>query len=54
MSAKQIIQILRDQAWSRAKGELESLLDTYYDDKDSFEISDVLIRDFIKEFEENM
>jgi hypothetical protein len=50
--------ILRAQAWERAKGELNSVLVTYYPDysksdaSEEFEKADKLIRNFIRKFED--
>ena len=53
MDNSRVLRTLRDQAWERAKGELEALLSTYYDDKEEFDTADGIIRRFIEDFEDN-
>lgn len=46
------IRILRQQAWERAKGELRSILVTYYQD-DSFDPMNEAVTNFIEKVEDN-
>jgi len=46
-------QILRAMAWQRAKGELMSMLESYINDKDKFDILTDTIEDFINDVEQN-
>jgi len=49
-----IKQILRAQAWERAKGEMLSMLYTFYEDTNgTFHKLDEAIKRFINEVEEN-
>lgn len=50
---ERILITLRRMAWERAKGELLSLLETYWGEKNSFEEVSKRIEDFIKEFEDH-
>ncbi|MDX1532582.1 MAG: hypothetical protein R3230_00025 [Nitrosopumilaceae archaeon] len=52
MSDGRIIRTLRQQAWERAKGELESVLSTYWDD-DGFDEANEKIQSFILDIEVN-
>lgn len=53
MSNDEIAAILRRQAWQRAKGELNSILDTYYGEENKFEPMSNAIDDFVARVEEN-
>jgi len=44
--------ILRRMAWARAKGELESILETFWNDQEEFERMDELFGTFIEEIED--
>mgnify|MGYP001579449888 CR=1 FL=1 len=48
-----IKQILRQQAWERAKGELNSMLVTYYWEDNRFEEIENRIKEFIKNIEDD-
>jgi hypothetical protein len=48
-----VIRTLRGQAWERAKGELNSMLGTFWDDDGRFEKLDAAIKEFIKKVEDN-
>ena len=54
---EKILRTLRSQAWCRAKGELESMLCTYYspelNSKHQFELTAKTVKEFIKFVEEN-
>ena len=45
--------ILRAQAWARAKGELDAVLQTYYDESDKFNKIYVEIKQFIDSVQNN-
>lgn len=47
----QVIKILRAQAWQRAKGELQSVLHTYFNDENFERMNDVT-ESFIAHVEE--
>jgi hypothetical protein len=47
------IEILRYMAWERAKGELRSMLQTYVNDQEKFDILKKTIERFIKDVEDN-
>ena len=54
-------ELLRAMAWERAKGELNSMLSTYYPTyegneviTDDYDLMSKIINDFIKEVESNM
>jgi len=51
MSDERILRTLRAQAWERAKGELNSILSTYWDDIDSFKRANLAINRFVDEIE---
>ncbi|MDB4461362.1 hypothetical protein N9043_00265 [bacterium] len=51
--SERLLQTLRHMAWERAKGELLSMLDTYYDDKLTYDEVQDLINTFIEQFEGN-
>ena len=51
-----IIKTLRAQTWERTKGELQSVLATYWDghgNDDKFRAMDKMVSDFVKNVEEN-
>lgn len=48
-----ILHTLRAMAWARAKGELMSLLETYWNNDEGFEDLDTAITEFIKNIEDN-
>ncbi len=48
-----LIHVLRSMAWERAKGELFSILDTYYgDEREKFEKMNNKLTKFVKEIED--
>ena len=47
------IEILRYMAWERAKGELNSMLQTYVNDREKFDILKKTIESFIEDVEGN-
>lgn len=53
ISNKEIVEILRNQAWQRAKGELNSMLHTFYGSREKFELLNNAIQDFIQTVEDN-
>jgi len=48
-----LLGIMRGQAWERAKGEMNSILAAYIDDRERFEALDKLIKAFVQEVEDN-
>lgn len=46
-------EIMRQMAWERAKGELNSMLVTYVNDNDSYKKLSEAIKKFIKNVEDN-
>ena len=44
-------QILRQMAWQRAKGEMRSMLVTFVEEKDQYELLKQIINDFIEKVE---
>ncbi len=46
-------QTLRQMAWERAKGELQSILHTYWLDEDGFAAANKAISEFIENVEDN-
>ena len=48
-----VIRNLRNMAWERAKGELKSMLHTFWDKNDNFLILDQEIKKFIKKIEDD-
>ena len=46
------MKIMRRMAWERAKGELQSMLQTYWGN-DNFLEFDVTVREFVKKVENN-
>jgi len=59
MNEDKILDSMRRMAWQRAKGELYSILETYFSDSqnhhsyDEFDKQSKRIEKFIKEFEDN-
>jgi hypothetical protein len=51
MSETIILRVLRTQAWQRAKGEMMSILETYYGELETFESAEYAIKDFIEKME---
>jgi hypothetical protein len=47
------LEILRYMAWERAKGELNSMLQTYTNDREKFDILKKTVESFIKDVEDN-
>ena len=45
------IRTMRYMAWSRAKGELASILETYWEDQDAYDQMRVKIKEFVEEVE---
>jgi len=52
MESERILRVLRQQAWQRAKGELQAVLVTYWGEKTTFEAIDKLIADFTEAVDE--
>ena len=52
MSDKRNRTVLRLMAWERAKGELRSMLHTFYDEQEEFEVHRSKINDFISAIED--
>lgn len=52
MNEKMIIRNMRHMAWERAKGELRSMLHTFWDGEDNFKSLDSEIKKFIKTVED--
>lgn len=50
---ERIIRILREQAWARAKGEMDSMASTYHDEPEKFRAFYKLMNDFIQTVEDN-
>jgi hypothetical protein len=52
-----ILKVLRTQAWERAKGELNSMMQTFFsgtkEESDRFCLLDAVIKDFIDNVEGN-
>lgn len=46
-------QILRDQAWQRAKGEMRAMLATYYRDQDMYSSVAAKVDAFIGDLDDN-
>lgn len=53
MSDRLVLATLRQQAWARAKGELDALLSAYYDEEDCAEAMEREVAQFIKNVEDN-
>ena len=53
MSEDRVIRNLRHMAWERSKGELRSMLHTFWDDTDSYRDLKAAIEQLIKEVEMN-
>lgn len=51
MSEETIIRTMRAMAWERAKGELRSILETYWDEEEKFDKIDAAIKRFTNEVE---
>ena len=52
VSNNAILRALRTQAWERAKGELKSMLHTYYSENNFYEFKEEM-KNFIKKIEDN-
>ena len=50
--SEEISAMLREQAWERAKGELQSMLHTFYGDRERYTELAEAIRTFIKNIED--
>lgn len=48
MSDEKIIRTLRQQAWQRAKGELQAVLATYWGEQETFDEIHKLVTTFIE------
>lgn len=46
-----VLRALRAQAWERAKGELNAVLQTYFGEAEKFEAMDAAIREFVEKVE---
>jgi hypothetical protein len=53
MSESNELRTMRMMAWERAKGELRSMLATYWDNYDRYTLMDDAVERFIKEVEDN-
>jgi len=53
MSERRIFMTMRQMAWERAKGEIESMLRTYWDEEEKFEEIDKAFRDFVGHVEDH-
>lgn len=53
MSTNNILQTMRLMAWERAKGELLSILQTFWEEESSFDSIDKKVKDFIQDVEDN-
>ena len=56
MMEEKILRTLRAQAWERAKGELQAVLQTYWDGHgkdDNFQAMDSAVKQFVKVVEGN-
>lgn len=53
MSTDRVIRNLRHMAWERAKGELRSMLQTYWDDDDRYHDFKTSVEQFIEKVEMN-
>lgn len=51
LDSNHIMSAMRQMAWERAKGELMSILQTYYGERDAYNEMEKLISDFINEIE---
>lgn len=49
---ERVLRTLRTMAWERAKGELRSMAQTYWDQRDGFERLDREVETFIKYIED--
>ena len=49
VDASMLMATLRGMAWARAKGELQSILVTYWDEGESFDMADGLVKKFLAE-----
>jgi len=47
LDCNDVVRVLRAQAWSRAKGELSSILDTYHGEMEKFDQMRSLIREMV-------
>lgn len=47
LSNHQVVKTLRAQAWSRAKGELEAVLSTYWSETPTFDRMDDAVKEFV-------
>lgn len=53
MTDERVLRTLRAQAWARAKGEIDAMLNTYWSETtDKYREVDKVTRDFIKEMED--
>lgn len=52
MDEQTVIRTLRAMAWQRAKGELASIMQTYWAEYEKFKSFDALVDKFIKEVED--
>jgi len=51
MSEDRVIRNMRHMAWERAKGEMKSMLHTFWDEEEKFEDFDARVKDFINTVE---
>ncbi len=47
------LSTMRRMAWCRAKGEIEAMLETYWQEQDAFEQIDEAFHAFVKQVEDN-
>lgn len=52
MSDDRVLRTLRMQAWKRAKGELDAVLATYWDEEETYKKMRKAVYDFIAHVEE--
>lgn len=53
MMDDKVLQVLRAMAWQKAKGELLSIVEAYWSQREDFERTARIIEAFIKEIEDN-
>lgn len=51
MSEQRIFATMRHMAWERAKGELQAMLQTYWDNQEKFENMNAELKAFIEKVE---
>lgn len=53
MSEEILLRTLRAMAWQRAKGEMQALLYTFWNDQEQFNAMNDAIESFVKDVEDN-